>query len=525
VTANDVNIAAVSDTNPTTITNNTVSNATDAAVGSGQGIEVVSTTEGNITGNQITGNQGGGIGNYGTTGGTISGNTITGNSGSVAGTVPTVCATVSPCEVGGGIIDAGTTGGTIGGATANTISSNDNGGVLLQGSSGGTVSNNTISNNIAGGVLLQVAFGATVSGNTLTSDASGGVVGEDPPPGSSPCTANPATSPCQNSGNQITGNTVSGTSGAAVQLTLTGGDTISGNGVSGLGEGGEGFIMVASDNNMVNTNTVSSSAAGVVITGNDLTGPSVNNTVSNNDFSANLLGGAAVDGFGSPESWNGPGRGDQGIEGEVFFQSGIAVGLGPTNGTGSPETVVTPTSFAGLPGAFSAVVEYLAGAGAICGSSGIPVDADGYTGPNPNLVACTDGTNIDIEGVVTAAILAGNGDATGPSTTLEPGCINPAPAGEGEPNCTGSVLTLSLLPSINTVAEGNSLTNNVWNNETIAGAIDGSGPNGQFTASSTPFTDSDPTPPGGIQNTWTGNTGSPGNSPADPNTADPAAGG
>jgi len=308
-------------------------------------------------------------------------------------------------------------------------------------------------------------------------------------------------------------------------LTLTGGDTITGNGVSGLGEGGEGFIMVASDNNMVNTNTVSSSAAGVVITGNDLTGPSVNNTVSNNDFSSNLLGGAAVDGFGSPQSWNGPGRGDQGIEGEVFFQSGIAVGLGPTNGTGSPETVVTPTSFAGLPGAFSAVVEYLAGAGAICGSSGIPVDADGYTGSNPNLVACTDGTNIDIEGVVTVAITAGNGDATGPSTTLEPGCINPAPAGEGEPNCTGSVLTLSLLPSINTVAESNMLTNNVWNNETIAGAIDGSGPNGQFTASSTPFVDSDPTPPAGIQNTWTGNTGSPANSPANPTTADPAAGG
>jgi hypothetical protein len=77
---------------------------------------------------------------------------------------------------------------------------------------------------------------------------------------------------------------------------------------------------------------------------------------------------------------------------------------------------------------------------------------------------------------------------------------------------------------MNTVAQGNTLTSNVWNNETIAGAIDGSGPNGQLSSASPPFVNSDPTPPADIQNTWTSNTGSPANSAANPTTANPAAG-
>jgi parallel beta-helix repeat protein len=344
-------------------------------------------------------------------------------------------------------------------------------------------------------------------------------VGQDPPPGTSPCTNNPATSPCQNEGNTISNNTFGGTSGAGVELQLTGGFTMTGNTVSGLGAGGEGFVLVGSDNNSVSTNNVSNSAAGVIVTGNDLTGPSTNNTVSNNDFSSNLLGGAAADGFGSPESWNKPGTGNQGVQGEVFFQSGVNVPAGPTGGTGMPFLVTTPTSFGSVPGAYSSVVTYLGGAGAICGTSAIPVDNQGG-----NLYACTDGINIYLQGVVGTAITAGNGNATGPSPTSEPGCEASPPANTGQPSCTGDVLTMSALPSFNQVAEGNTFNSNVWNSELIVGAIDGSGPNGQLNSGSATYLDGNPDNPATIMNTWNNNTGSPANSAANPTTAAPAAG-
>jgi len=344
-----------------------------------------------------------------------------------------------------------------------------------------------------------------------------------------------------------------------VQLELTGGFTITNNTVTNLGEGGEGFVLVGSDNNTVNLNTVSGSAAGVIVTGNDLTGPSTGNNVDNNQFSSNLLGGAAADGYGSPESWNRPGTGNQGIQGTVFFQSDTDVGLGPITTTCTDPAladcaeVVTPTGFSSVPGAYEAVAGYLADAGAICDSSaqadgGIPVDQEGVTQVNPspppneyvpNVVACTDGAgNIylatpytaDGSPGVTVAISTGNGEATGGSTTSEPGCEAMPPSNTGGNQCTGSDLTLSDLPAYNTVAEGNTFNLNSWSSEAVVGAIDGSGPNGELAAGSPTFSDNNPgdgnppTPPTQIQNTWTNNTGSPAASTCDPTTAAPACG-
>ena len=99
------------------------------------------------------------------------------------------------------------------------------------------------------------------------------------------------------------------------------------------------------------------------------------------------------------------------------------------------------------------------------------------------------------------------------------------PANTGAPSCTGTLLTLSTLPFVNQVAQGNTFSNNVWNSETIAGAIDGSGPNGQYHSTTMTFVDGNPGNPTNIQNTWTGNVGSPPlNSACDPTTMAPVCG-
>jgi parallel beta-helix repeat protein len=516
VTSTDDGIVPYQDAGPVVITYNTVSNGTGANVGSAQGIEAVQDGYSHpvtISNNTVNGNDGGGIYNY-ATGPQLTEASNTTDNDSASETICTVAGPpISGCTTsaaGGGIINYGTTGGTVG---PSDISENNlAGGVIDTGSTGGTIgggAGDTISNNAAGGVLLQAATGVTVSNDTLGSNASGGVIA--------------SSNNDQSSNDTVTGSTVSGTSGAGVELQFTGGFTMTHNTVSGLGAGGEGFVLVGSSNNTITTNSVTGSAAGAFLSGNDLTGPSTNNTVSNNNFSSNLLGGGAADGFGSPESWNKPGTGNQGIQGEVFFQSDTAIAGGtPTSGTGAPQEVVNPTSFGAPAGSadYSGVAEYLAGAGAICGSSAIPVDGQGGDG---GLYACTDGAgDIFLEGVVANSITAGNGEATGPSTTSEPGCESSPPANTGQPICTGTVLTLSDLPPVNTVAEGNTFSSNLWANETIAGAIDGSGPNGQFTNSTPTYVDGNPDNPAGIQNTWTNNTGDPSNSPCNPTTVAPA---
>ncbi len=406
MTNTDDGIVPYQDTGLVTITNNTVENGTDANVGSAQGIEPVQdgfgSTAVNISNNTVNGNDGGGIYNF-ETGPMVTEAGNTTDSDSASETICTVAGPpISGCTtsvVGGGIVNFGTTGGTFG--PTDTSENNLAGGVIDTGSTGGTIGSaagDTISNNAAGGVLLQAATGVTVSNNTLGSNAGGAVV---------------ATSMGDQSSNDtVTGNTVSGTSGAGVELELTGGYTMTANTVSGLGTGGEGFVLVGSDNNTVSTNNVSGSAAGIIVTGNDLTGPSTGNTVSNNNFSTNLLGGAAADGYGSPESWNKPGTGNQGIQGTVFFQSQNGIPVGPI-ATTCPDAAgptdcalaVSPTGFSAVPGAYEAVAGYLADAGAICNSNvndadgGVPVDAEGFTevspGPPPvevpNVVACTDG--------------------------------------------------------------------------------------------------------------------------------------
>jgi parallel beta-helix repeat protein len=411
-----------------------------------------------------------------------------------------------------GILVEGASGATVG--PSDVISDNTAGGVILEGSTGDTVGpSDTIFDNVAGGVLLQGTTGAFVSNNTFASNAGGAVVG--------------SSSDDQSSNDTVSGNTVTGTTNAGVVLETTGGYTITNNTVTGLGEGGEGFILVGSDDDTISANTASGSAAGAVVTGNDLTGPSTGSTISNNDFSSNLLGGAVADGFGSPESWNKPGSGNQGIQGVVFFQSDTAVAANAPITSACPDAALTscveavdPTAFSQVPGAYEAVAGYLAELGATCDAGapsdgGIPVGQDGYVSAGmPDVVACTDGagdiflaTPYASQGAtVSSPITVGNGQATGALTSSEPGCESSPPLNTEQPSCTGSVLTLPTLTSYNTVAAGNSFVGNGWTNETIAGAIDGSGPNGQFITQQPTFIDDNPDDPTNIENTWTGNS-------------------
>ena len=142
VTANDDGIVPDVDTGAVTISNNTVTDGTDASVGSAQGIEPVedgSTVPVTISDNTVTGNDGGGIYNYETGSHlTESGNTVKNDSASetictVAGPPNSGCTTA---VVGGGITNYGTTGGT---ESDNTIENNAAGGVIDTSSTGGTV--------------------------------------------------------------------------------------------------------------------------------------------------------------------------------------------------------------------------------------------------------------------------------------------------------------------------------------------------------------------------------------------------
>jgi parallel beta-helix repeat protein len=401
-----------------------------------------------------------------------------------------------------------------------------------------TVYRNTISGNKAGGIVLDAAFGAIVNDNTLTANAGGGIVAEAPPssqPGT-PCTAgSEMSSPCQTyATDTVTNNAISGASSAGIELESMGGMSVIGNSIQ-TGDGGEGIVLMDSDNNVFDNNPVQSSVIGMYVGGNDLTGPSDGNTVEYSNMGSNEFG-VVADGFGSPATWNRPGTESQGIQGEVFFQSSAA--LAGTITTACPDTfvptcreVVTPTSFIGVPDAYSGVAEFLAESGAVCPAS-VPVDDQGGT-----LQTCTDGEgDIFLTGTVTNAISAGNGEATGPSPSSEPGCEANPLTSTGQPPCTGSVLTLSTLTNgvptgspDNTVAAGNTFNEDLWWNETVAGGVDGSGLHGQFQEPAPTYLDGNPDPASStIQNTWTNNlgseSGSPPYAPSNPDTADPAAG-
>ena len=532
VQGNDVDIAPVEDTD-FTVKDSTIGNTgcSDADVESCQGVETYDATDATVggavaaDGNTISGNVGGGVYDYASNGTDISNNTISGNGGmatittcTTAGPPPSGCTTAPPAAVGGGIINEGSTNEDV---DPNSIENNSSGGVIIQGPVTGSVvgPSNTISNNAGGGVLLQAAFGATVNDNTISSNAGGGVLGESPPSCGSACQTAPTDS--------ITNNTFSGSTSAGIQLELTGGMTISDNTIN-TGDSGPGILLVGSDDNTVSTNTVTLSQVGIYVGGNDLTGPSEDNTVSSNQMSNNELGGAAADGYGSPESWNRPGTGNQGIQGEVFFQSSVAVS--GAIGNGSPAdgvTVVTP-SFG--PGDYSGVAEFLAAAGAICAeNTGIPVDQDAPYGSS--LFACTDGAGDiilfgDASSPVTA-VTQNQADETTCTTFSDVACTSTDTLTLGA--LTGTPGSFPTGSQYNIVASGNSFDGNAFANETLAGAIDGSGPNGQLPMQNTTYPDGNPDASDTtIQNTW-GNTvtntgGPPGLPPCNPSTGTPECG-
>jgi len=274
----------------------------------------------------------------------------------------------------------------------------------------------------------------------------------------------------------------------------------------------------------------------VYIGGNDETGPSESNMVDNNAFSSNELAGGVADGSGSPESWNRAGTANQGVEGEVFFQSDKNVTLsGGSSGSvvpdGSdpdgcsfcaeiltPADQPTPGSLTQAGPAYSGVTSYLAAAGGICssGGNGLPVDTTSNSGP---LYVCTDGLgDLFLFGGSATPITQGSLNATGSSTSSEPGCEASPQSGTGSP-CTGTLMTIPDLPFVSSVAVSNTFNQNVWANETLAGAIDGSGPYGEAPpANSATYVDGNPDNPSGLQNTWTNNTGSPSNSACNPQT-------
>jgi parallel beta-helix repeat protein len=316
----------------------------------------------------------------------------------------------------------------------------------------------------------------------------------------------------------VTTSTISNNGGGGVVLEDVTGAIITNNTITGTGPG---ITLVGSDNNTISNNVVDG-VYGIYVGGNDITGPSNGSTISNNNFNNNDFG-AVADGYGSAETWNRPGTTNQGIQGDVFFQSSVALGLGAITSvcpaadlSGSYCEVDTPAGMGSpiVTFAYSGVAAYLDGAGKVCPTT-VTVDT-----PNATLYACTDGSgDIFLSGSVSAAISAGNGEATGSSTTTEPGCEASPPSNTAQMPCTGTVLTLSALPYLNTVASGNTFSNNTWSNELLLGAIDGSGPYGEAPPSGgNTYVDGNPSTPVSILNTWTGNVGSPTASACNPAT-------
>ena len=345
--------------------------------------------------------------------------------------------------------------------------------------------------------------------------------------------------PYQDAGFTIAGSTIdtatdaSFGNGQGVEAYQTSGTTVENDTIEN--DPGGGVLFEGTDNGTVSDNTVDDDGPnGILVTGSDLAGPSETNTVSSNIFESNQIG-AVADGYGSPETWNQPGTFNQGIQGEVFFQSDTNVSSIPsscpdqalsTASIGCTE-VVTPDDAAIpiYPNAYQGVAEYLAAEGFICNPNvsddgGTPVDGQGG-----GLYACTDGAGtIFLVGTVGTPITMGNGAATGPDTSSEPGCESSPPAGDLAVSCTGTVLTLSALGLEATtatngeVAVGNAFGGNsavTGNNdcsETIAGSVDGSGPNAAGQWSSTPTVyaaNGAPAAASALQNTWSSNANDP----------------
>jgi hypothetical protein len=180
---NDVNIAPVFDS-LFSIKGAHIRNATDASVGSGQGIMPYDTVNAivgtNTTPNVIENNPGGGVFNYGSFATEINNNTIASNAA-------------------GGVIDVGSSNTAI---LNNTITSNAAGGVIGADPTGEVVgttgSGNTISSNSAGNVIeLAPSYysgACTITANTFA--GTGGYIWENvnplcsTPTGNSPSAAN-----------------------------------------------------------------------------------------------------------------------------------------------------------------------------------------------------------------------------------------------------------------------------------------------------------------------------------------------
>jgi hypothetical protein len=544
VTSNDINIAPLFDGpsegpdgdggTPISITGVHITNASDANVGSGQGVETYGTV-GAVIGttaspNTITGNDGGGVLDYASVGTTITGNKIYGNSASES--ICTALGCPAPSE--------------------------DGGGVLLEGS---TDSDTTLNQ-------FDASATSCSSDPNDTANVNGGVIAEESTGGT----------------NIVDDNIFAGAAGSGIQLELSSGFTVTGNTICTYFEG-PGIIIVGSDDNTIgvgadNGNTVTDSEIGLYVGGNDLTGASTGNLIQDNNLSGEL-GGTLADGWASPLSWNMPGGPNQGVQGEVFFQSQQTINSGSPGAITSactdaalaydgqdcaevlsPSFVPAGSTYNPDPGqAFSAVAEYLletgaANEGGICDTDsssdafgapygGVPVQTN-TNSPMP-LFACTDGLgDVFVWGTTTVGITTGSastaGQATGPSTTSEPGCMDPVP-GAGTPGaggyaaCQGTVLTLAYLPAIDTVAGGtgttqapttngyggsgneNFFTNNTWSTGTLGlAALDASGSNEAtpFTSTSSFVADTNSSV-SGIQNSW----GTPGTDTCDPTTAAP----
>jgi parallel beta-helix repeat protein len=178
ITDNDINVGPTLDGvgNGLVIADNTISNATDASLGAGQGILDYGTLTATIEGNSIINNAGGGVAPYGSDNSTISTNTILNNTA-------------------GGVIDLGATGTSI---LGNTIKNNSAGGVIGVAAAGEVVgaagSGNIISNNAGGNVIELQMTSCTIVGNTFA--GTGGYIWEHPnpdcstPTGNSPSAAN-----------------------------------------------------------------------------------------------------------------------------------------------------------------------------------------------------------------------------------------------------------------------------------------------------------------------------------------------
>ena len=260
-------------TNDSKITNNNVTNCN-------AGINLVSSSNNNISGNYATANSNTGIGLDGSSNNTVSGNNATAN---LIGGIEIDSS--SNNTFSGNNATANTYGIYLGSSSNNTVSGNNatansDYGIWLHSSSNNIVSDNNATANSQEGIYLYSSSYNTVSGNIATANSLCGIY------------------LVSSSNNKISGNNVTANGADGIGLNGSDNNTVSGNNVTANIH--DGIDLYGSSNNTVSGNNVTANGRD----GIDLYGYDSNNTVYHNNFIGNVAQ-AYVDSASVGNAWDG----------------------------------------------------------------------------------------------------------------------------------------------------------------------------------------------------------------------------